>query len=73
MTAAAPVPETPPMSLREFLAKAADHFRSWEEDFYDYAKDYFDEEEAQERQEELTNMLALSAAAEYWRHNYPMP
>ena len=66
-------PETPPMTLREFLTKSAAHFQAWEEDFCDYAEDYCNEEEARERAAELARMLELSAAADYWRRHCPTP
>lgn len=73
MTSPATQPEPPPMPLPEYLRRAAAHFRQWTEDFQDYARDYYDENEARERRNELDEMTALANAADYWDRNYSNP
>ena len=62
--------EPPPMPLAEFLRRAAAHFRQWTEDFQDYARDCYDQNEARERRAELDEMTALANAADYWDRNF---
>ena len=61
----------PPMTLQEFLHRAAEHFQQWNEDFQDYAEDYMDETEARERLAVLEEMNALTEAASYWAQRGP--
>ena len=58
-----------PLTLPEFLAKAADHFTAWTEDFAYYD----DEEERHQRAVELENQQQLTAAALWWSDRYPAP
>lgn len=61
------------MPLAEFLQRAGSHFWQWTEDFQDYARDYYDENEARERRNELEEMTALANAADYWDRSFSSP
>lgn len=65
-------PGQPTLQLSEFLAEAAAFFSSWQEDFADYAEDYYNDEEAEVRQAELDRMSRLSQAAAFWSDRFPV-
>lgn len=60
-----------PMPLPQFLQEVAAAIAQWEEDFADYAEDYFDAEERESRQREYDRWQRLSQAAAWWRDHCP--
>ena len=65
------IQDQPPLPLPQFLAEAAAFFSAWQEDFADYAEDYYNDEEEAEREAELERVNRLTQAAAYWADRYP--
>lgn len=60
----------PRMSFHDFLRATEAHLAAWLEDFQDYAEDYLNETEKEERQRELQKVTELCQAAGHWVEHF---